>query len=190
MFRRGFKTWAEQTAAAVRQQLGLSDVSPLDPRELANHLDVPIVDVRELQDLPKEVLRRLITQHSECWSALTVTDGRHHLIVFNPAHSNARINSDLMHELAHTLLDHEPSMMYVTPRSGISLRTHNKQQEDEANWLTGCLLLPRGALLHVRKRRTPEAEICSRYGISAPMLRFRLNATGVDVQLRRAASPT
>jgi len=38
-------------------------------------------------------------------------------------------------------------MMFMSPNSGMALRTHNEEQEEEANWLAGCLLLPREALL-------------------------------------------
>jgi hypothetical protein len=34
---------------------------------------------------------------------------------------------------------------------GVSLRTYNKDQEDDANWLAGCILLPREALLYARR---------------------------------------
>jgi IrrE N-terminal-like domain len=70
--------------------------------------------------------------------------------------------------------------------SGLALRTYNEEQEQEADWLAGCLLLPRDALLAIRRRRLSDEEICSEYGVSPAMLRFRLNITGVDVQLRRA----
>jgi hypothetical protein len=43
-------------------------------------------------------------------------------------------NSSLAHEIAHILLGHEPSIMFVMPQSEIVLRTHNKEQEDDANW--------------------------------------------------------
>jgi Zn-dependent peptidase ImmA (M78 family) len=77
-------------------------------------------------------------------------------------------------------------MMFASPGSGIALRTHNKEQEDEANWLAGSLLLPRDALFSIRRRRLTDEEACQEYGVSLAMLRFRFNASGVDIQLRRA----
>jgi len=128
----------------------------------------------------------LMGDHSDTWSAITVSDGQKHLIIVNSTHAPSRTNSSLAHELAHVILGHEPSMMFMTPQSGIALRTHNKDQEDEANWLAGCILLPRDALLHIRRSGIGDDQVCSEYGVSLKMFRFRINSTGVDVQVRRA----
>lgn len=77
--------------------------------------------------------------------------------------------------------------MFVMPQSGIALRTHNREQEDEANWLAGCILLPRDALLQIRRLGLTDAQVCTEYGVSLAMFRFRINATGVDVQVRRTS---
>src|ERR1700690_149796 len=146
MFRRGFKTWAERTSLRARQRLKLSSSSPLDPLLLAELLGVTVLPSNELSEIPEDVRRRLETDHSNCWSAITVTGGNGHLIVTNPSHAKTRLNSDLAHEIAHIILGHEPSMMFMSPNSGTALRTHNEEQEEEANWLAGCLLIPREAL--------------------------------------------
>jgi Zn-dependent peptidase ImmA (M78 family) len=186
MFRRGFKTWAERTSLRVRQKLKLLPSSPLDPLRLAELLGVSVVASSDLSDLPEDVRRRLVNDHRDCWSAITVSDGHGHLIVTNLSHAQTRLNSSLAHEIAHIVLGHEPSMMFISANSGIALRTHNEEQEDEANWLAGCLLLPREALVAIRRVGRSDEEVCSEFGVSPAMLRFRLNTTGVDVQLRRA----
>lgn len=185
MFRRGFKTWAEQTAARVRQKLNLRPFAPLDPAGLAELLGVFIVQLDGLPDLATDVRQRLLSEHGDNWSAITVGDGQCHMIVVNPSHPKARENSNLAHELSHILLGHDPSMMFISSNGGVSLRTYNEEQEEEANWLAGALLLPREALLSIRRKRMSDDEVCQEYGVSLPMLRFRLNVTGVDVQLRR-----
>jgi hypothetical protein len=185
MFRRGFKTWSEQTSLRVRQKLKLSRTAPLDPSQLADLLAVFVVTPEDLADLPADVRHRLRAEHEENWSAITVSDGSSHLIVINSSHARTRVNSSLAHELAHIILGHEPSMMFMTPASGIALRTHNEQQEDEANWLAGALLLPRDVLLSIRHRKLEDQLACAEYGVSAAMLRYRFNVTGVDVQLGR-----
>lgn len=188
MFRRGFKSWSEQTALAIRRKLRLAANAPVDPLQLAAVLAIPVLTPDALADLPGDVKARLVGHHSEAWSAITVSDGRSHLIIVNPSHAETRTNSSLAHELSHVILGHEPSMMFVTPQSGLVLRTHNKEQEDEANWLAGCILLPRDALLQCRKARLSDEAVCQEYGVSPAMLRFRLNSTGVDVQLQRTRS--
>jgi len=186
MFRRGFKTWAEQTSVRVRQKLKLSAGSPLDPFRLAELLGVSVLTPSDFSDLPQDIQHRLVADHRDCWSAITVSDGRGHLIVMNPAHAQTRLHSSLAHEIAHIILAHEPSLMFMSPNSGMALRTHNEEQEEEANWLGGCLLLPREALLAIRRMGRSGEDACAEYGVSAAMLRFRFNVTGVDTQLRHA----
>jgi hypothetical protein len=53
------------------------------------------------------------------------------------------------------------------------LRTYNNDQEDEAKWLAGCMLLPRGALLRIRLRGLTDDEIAAEYGVSPAMFRER-----------------
>src|SRR5439155_2711024 len=107
MFRRGFKTWAEEISLRVRRKLKLVATAPLDPFRLAELLSIPVLRPDELPGLPEECGRRLRNDHSENWSAITVANGKHHLIVINPVHASTRSNSDLAHELAHIILGHE-----------------------------------------------------------------------------------
>jgi len=184
MFRRGFKTWSEQTALRARQKLQLSPSSPLDPLRLAELLGVFVLQPNDLSDLGEELRLRLVNVHRDCWSAITVSDGSCHLIVVNSSHAKTRLNSSLAHEIAHIILGHEPSMMFMNSTSRMALRTYNEEQEEEANWLGGCLLLPREALMLIRRIGRSDEDACSEYGVSSAMLRFRFNVTGVDAQLR------
>lgn len=67
-------------------------------------------------------------------------------------HRNGRLASDIMHELAHLIIGHEPARVDVTEDGLLILNTFSQKQEDEAKWLSGCLLLPRPALLAIRAR--------------------------------------
>ncbi len=184
MFRRGFKTWSEQTALRARQKLKLSPSSPLDPLRLAELLGLFVLQPNDLSDLGEELRLRLVNVHRDCWSAITVSDGSCHLIVVNSSHAKTRLNSSLAHEIAHIIVGHEPSMMFMNSTSRMALRTYNEEQEEEANWLGGCLLLPREALMLIRRTGRSDEDACSDYGVSSAMLRFRFNVTGVDAQLR------
>jgi hypothetical protein len=185
MFRRGFKTWSEQTALRARQKLKLSPASPMDPLRLAELLGVFVLQPDDLPDLGAEVRLRLASDHRDCWSAITVSEGSCHLIVINSSHAKTRLNSSLAHEIAHIILGHEPSMMFMNSTSKMALRTYNEEQEEEANWLGGCLLLPREALIAIRRGGRSDDDACAEYGVSPAMLRFRYNVTGVETQLQR-----
>jgi IrrE N-terminal-like domain len=184
MFRRGFKSWCEETALNVRTHQGLVPTAPLSPFVLAQELHVEVIEPSALTELREDVRRRLLGEHSDCWSAITIP-GTRHLIVYNPRHSAARQNSDLMHELAHILLGHKPTMMFMDPQNDLALRTHDQTQEEEANWLAGSLLLPREVLLHIKRRGLDDSASCREYGVSEKMLTYRMNVSGVNLQVRR-----
>ena len=92
-----------------------------------------------------------------------------------------------MHELAHLLLRHEPSTVFLMDGSDLALRGYNPAAEDEANWLSAALLLPREALVRIKGQRVPTETACLKYGVSEQMFRFRMNVTGVSNQFRRSA---
>jgi hypothetical protein len=186
MFRRGFKSWCEETALKVRSHQGLAPTASLSPFVLARELRVEVIEPAALKDLPEDVRRRLLGQHANTWSAVTIPGKTIQLIVYNPTHSAVRQNSDLMHELAHILLGHKPTMMFMDPNNDLALRAHNQAQEEEANWLSGCLLLPREVLLHIKTARLDDGLACRQYGVSAKMLTYRMNVSGVNLQGRRA----
>lgn len=186
MFRRGFKSWCEETAIRVRQHQGLLRTAPLSPFAFADELRVEIVQPADLRHLPYDVRRRLLGEHSDRWSAITIPSERRPLVVYNPSHSEVRQNSDLMHELAHIILGHKPTTVYIDPNTGLALRTHDRTQEEEANWLAGCLLLPRQVLLRIKATRLSDEAACGEFGVSAAMLAYRMNVSGVNLQSRRA----
>jgi Zn-dependent peptidase ImmA (M78 family) len=107
-------------------------------------------------------------------------------VILNSSHSPARMNSDFMHELSHLILAHTPARMDVSSDQMLLLSTYNRAQEDEANWLSGALLLPRDSLFSIRRECMTDEEACRMYGCSKDMLTFRLRVTAVDLQLTRS----
>jgi hypothetical protein len=187
MFKRGFKTWCEQTAETTRRQRGIQPWEPLRAHALAESLKATIVTPQDLPALPSDVRRRLLSEHGEIWSAITIST-RPPLIVYNPSHSEARQNSDLMHEVAHLLLEHVPGTVYIDPKSGVALRHFDADQEDQANWLSGCLLLPRAALLRIRQLGWTNELACKQYAVSSKMFNYRMHTSGVNIQYARRRS--
>lgn len=184
MFKRGFKSWCDQTAEAMRRQRGMEPWAPLAAELLAQHLGAVVITPQNLPTLASDVCERLLSIHTEIWSAITISSDPP-LIVYNPQHSPGRQNSDLMHELAHLLLEHVPGTVYIDPKSKLVLRHHDREQEEQANWLAGCLLLPRAALLRIKQRRWSDEEACIQYLVSLKMLTYRMDTSGVNIQYRR-----
>jgi Zn-dependent peptidase ImmA (M78 family) len=183
MFARGFKTWCEKAAAQHRRDLGLQPRDPLDSVTLAESLGIEVHSLDEVPALDPEA-RQVLLADSSGWSAVTLTNGRKSVVILNSAHSAARSASDLMHELAHILIGHKAGRIDITEDGTLVLNTYDRSQEDEANWLAGCLLLPREALLWILQQRLEPETAAQRYGASVAMFTYRVNVTGVKQQAR------
>ena len=182
---RGFKTWAERTASVVRRELGLSPTQALDPQRLAEYLGIRVVSPFDLPGLEADVLDQLLDQDPWGWSAATLQLGEKATVIYNPKKSKGRQASDLIHELAHVMLGHEPATVVFSEDGQMATRTFDQKQEDEANWLGWTLLLPREALMAARRVLMAKAQIAETYGVSERLVGYRLQMTGVDVQTRR-----
>ena len=179
--RRGFKAEANALAAEVRGELGLGPYDRLDPHDLARHLGVPVIRLSELV-ATCSAADHFLTIEPETFSAATVFEGRHRMVVHNDAHSDARQSSDLIHELSHGLLLHPP-VPALDAKTGC--RNWNSALEDEANWLAGALLVtPQMALATARGRFTL-GQAQHRLGVSSKMLRWRMNITGANIRANR-----
>jgi len=183
-FERGFKSWAERTSLSFRRDLGLQPHSPLHPARLAEYLDVRLCTPKQIPGLKQKVLDQLLKHDPSGWSAVSVCQGERSLLIYNPTHSKGRQASDIMHELAHVILDHKPATMIMSHDGSMAMRSYNQKQEDEANWLAWCLLLPREALVRCKRGGDSVEEIAEEYGVSETLVRFRLRITGVESQLR------
>ena len=190
MFERGYKSWCEKYAVDARAALGVAAWAPLDMRELAVHLGVRIWTPEDVPDLSREAIDVLLRNDGEtqsCWSAVTLVVGRTALVVLNSSHSSARQASDLAHELAHRIRGHAASDVSVSDEGLLLLSSYPRELEEEADWLGACLLLPREALLHIKKSGWTSEDAQALYGVSKSMLNYRIAKTGVARQFSRVA---
>lgn len=185
MFERGFKTWCEKYSTEKRKELGLAKDAPLDARALAKNLGVRLWTPREVPGLSSatlDILLRNDGKTASCWSAVTLVVGMNVLVILNSSHSPARQASDLTHELAHGIRGHEAQEVALTDDGLMLLKDYDKVQEEEADWLAGCLLLPRDALMAIKRQRLDDSDAASQYGVSAKMMSYRMAMTGVNRQ--------
>ena len=183
--RRGFKAWCERTANDYRLTLGVAPAGALDPLVLAGRLGVQVAAPEDIPTLSEAAKRQLLEVDAGSWSAVTIADGDARLAILNSAHSDARQNSSLAHELAHLILNHTTDQARLS-REGLLFRgTFDREQEDEANWLGGCLLVPRDGLLKMGLRLADERCLAAHFGVSTDMIVWRLRATGVLRQVRQ-----
>jgi len=182
---RGFKSWCERVAAAMRVELQLALHTPLPAQRLADHLGIEIITPYDIPDLPTEALRQLTTVDRFGWSGVSFAVDGVTTVIRNPSNSAGRQSSDIMHELSHVILDHEPTQLILSETANVAMRSFDAKQEDEANWLGWTILLPRLALMHCVHRRLSIAAIANEYEVSTKLVTFRQRVTGVEVQSRR-----
>ncbi len=179
--RRGFQAEAAALAREVRAELGLGRLDRLDPHQLARRLDIPVVPLTDLSaNLPCAL--HFLSVERKAFSALTVFDGHRRIVVHNDAHSKARQNSNLAHELSHALLLHEP---VPALDSMTGCRHWNDANEQEADWLSGELLVTSDMALAVPRGQLTKQQDRERFGVSDAMFRWRINKTGAAKRVER-----
>ena len=179
--RRGFKAEAEALSASIRGELGIGPYDRLNPRRLAEHLYIPILKLSDLASTSSGA-NYFLQNDSDVFSAVTVFDVSFRAVIHNDAHSLARQNSNLAHELAHCLLFHEP-----TPALDhiAGSRTWNSNHEAEASWLAGALLVTPQIALTAARGTLTEHDVRRRLSVSKEMLDWRLKVTGAYIRAKR-----
>ena len=181
---RGFKSWAERTTTSLRGDLGLGPHDLLLPAALARYLEVLLWTPRDVPGLPSDVLDQLLQKDPWGWSAITVLQGTTAVVIYNPRHSPGRQSSDIVHELAHLILGHEPAKVIMSQDGSFVMRSYDQKDEDEANWLAWSLLLPREGLFACRQQKLTTLEIANRFGVTDTLVNFRIRMTGVDNHIK------
>ena len=178
--RRGVKAEAERLANDIWSEMSLTPNDGMDAVKLAEHVGCIVRPADALVDIGKlKELHRI--QHDAFFACTFELPSDRYAIVFNPLMSDRRRNSDIAHEVAHIVLGH--SLSRLERLGNIAFLSCDKQQEEEAAWLSGCLLVPRFALIHdLRKRRTP-GTIARNRVLSRGMVDYRIRVTGVERQL-------
>src|SRR5437879_3631971 len=121
---RGFKTWAERTSASLRREMGLQGDAPLAPARLAEFLDVRLWTPYDVPGLSQTALDQLLIRDPKGWSAISCVLDGHDVVVYNPCHSSGRQASDIAHELAHVILNHEPGKMVLSQDGSMIMRSY------------------------------------------------------------------
>jgi len=163
--------------------MGRTSIEPLHALDVAQHYDVMVWSPLDIQGISPTDLNHLLNAGQGEWSGFTVRINTRHLVVVNVAQSGRRQNSVIMHELAHIILGHEPANAIITEAGHLVPSTYDQNQEDEAAWLGSTLLIPRPALLWMRRRRMSDEEAANYFAVSPDLLKWRIRTTGIDYQL-------
>lgn len=157
--------------------MGLSPTDPLDPFEVCTRLDIQVIRLSEIDPHSS-----FLGSESSAFSAVTVPRGIETAIVHNDSHHPYRQRSNLCHELAHCFLGHECS----PPLTEKGERARDGGIEGEANFLGGSLLIPNEAALHIVSNGLMSTAQ-RLYGVSQPMLTYRLRMSGAHTIYQRKA---
>jgi IrrE N-terminal-like domain len=192
--KKGFnKAQLERTSVELRKCIGLNHNEPIDcltllkhlPNHLSKDFKIRALQISEMSkySLCPTIIDTLCGQAKKEFSAVLLEVSGGFLILYNQSHSDSRITSTLAHEISHIVCGHKFNTLSMSS-SDIMLRQFPKEHEDEANWLAGCILLPREGLLWALKKGMNHEQIASHFSISIDMVRWRYNSTGVKNQLK------
>lgn len=182
----GFKQYAVDLTIKVRGRLGLSPFERLDARQLAGLYGLPIVPFDQLPAAAATIRHYSVTNATRL-SGMLITVAGQQVILINTAHCDERIASTIAHEVSHCLLCHR-STLRLTGEDGCL--SGDPDQEEEAAWLGGELLVPRAAARRLVFDGVDEDEAAALYGVSAEMVRWRMNICGAKQMQQRAGSTT
>jgi hypothetical protein len=181
ILKRGFKANADRLAKQYREKLGIHPCAPLCALKLAEHLQVPVYSATTFLNLPEEINLLSGMSGRDCeWSALTmITAAGNRIIIYNPFHSVARQQSDVMHELAHIICNHETNQKDYDFEIPFGMREYNEEQEEEAKCLGSTLQLATPCLLWAKKRNMATEVIAAHFNASSEMVIYRMNMSGI-----------
>jgi hypothetical protein len=187
--RRGFKAEANRISLYLRRGLGLTPEAPINLEALARHLRVShqieaiIVALSVFRDEYPDAVRQLSVLDPGAFSAATVPCGpQQYAIVYNDSHDEGRQQNSIAHEIAHLVLKHP----FTLPIDNYGCRNIDRDIEEEANWLGPTILISDEAALHIVKSGMTTDAARLKYGVSEPLLRMRINASGARIRLARA----
>jgi hypothetical protein len=187
------KAKISRRAIEIRKvDLGLTEYERLCPYELAREHGVAVYPLDELvaAGCPEESVSFFTTERPGAWSAALVPTGTGQFIVENTAHLLRRRRSNIAHEMAHLLLEHEfDRILFSTDNKGGGCRNPaSRDMESEAAELGAELLLPLPAARQAAKQNKTDEEVAELYDVSVQLAAWRMNATGARIFAQRLAN--
>lgn len=179
---RGFKSYAEDLAVEVRQEMGIPAHGRLCAFELADFLGVPTLGFSKLAAGAQSlgVTAKQLKALEQEVHGLCIPLGVGRAILYNDQSVPARQQSDVAHEASHILLRHPLSNIISS-----AVGERSKELEEEAAHLGGTLLLPLPAALHILQRKLSVHAAAAEYGVSTEMVTYRCNVSGANMIHRR-----
>ena len=162
--------------------MGLPASAPIDIRALARQLGIPVWPLTGFAERCPDQVSHLVASGAEGFSALLLSLGNgNRMVIVNDTHSEARQNNSVAHEVSHALLAHPLEVL-----SGkVDCRDFDKDLEESANYLAGCILIPNEAARSIVSSGANLDLTKLAYGVSGQLLKYRLNISGARIQYQR-----
>lgn len=177
------KAALKRLALELRREVDLTAHDLFDPLILAKLYGVEVVRLSEIACSPEALRHFQIVRPERFSGALVPLPDGSTVIIENDCHEQERRASTASHEVAHVALEH-PFAATLADSKGC--RVSIKEHEAEAAELSGELLLPSDAARQLAFDQVADDEVASRFGISVPFARWRMNATGARKFAARA----
>lgn len=176
--RRGFKTEAKRLALELRTEIDLDAHAPFDPYAFASEYGIPVVRLSELTGVARE---HFMKEQGSALSGALIPDGTGVVILENDAQPLTRRRTTMCHELAHVVLEHS---------FGVSLSDERKcglggQQEEEADWLSGEMLIPYDGAYRLARANATDDRAAHAFDVSLAVARWRMNHSGARKVVER-----
>jgi hypothetical protein len=185
------KAALRRLAVEVREvDLGLSDFQRLCPYRLAEEHGIPVCSLEDLAsyDCAPAAISYFTKQHPEAWSAALIPDGTGRVIVENPVHLPRRRRSNVTHEMAHLLLEHDFQCILVGEGETDLQDPASRALESEAAEFAAELLVPASAAVRAAVAGWGDGQVAEFFDVSIEMARWRMNVSGARTIARRAAA--
>ncbi|MES3640168.1 ImmA/IrrE family metallo-endopeptidase [Mycobacterium intracellulare] len=180
--RRGFKTEAKHLALELRAEIGLDAHEPFDPYTFAAEYGISVV---QLSDLDGPARDHFLRANGSSLSGALIPVGTGVAILENDAQPLARRRTTMCHELAHVVLEHQ---------FGVSLSADERKcglggdQEDEADWLSGEMLIPYDGAFRLARANATDQHAAHVFDVSLAVARWRMNHSGARKVVERSRS--
>jgi hypothetical protein len=177
--KRGLKSYSIRLALEVRDEFNVTVDGDFNPYEFANDYGIPVISLGSLEGPARD---HFYSRNNGTLSGALIRDGNGFVILDNDSHWPTRRRATMAHEISHFLLEHDFFRALESNDRGCGLAA---DQEEEANFLAGELLIPTdGAIKHALRGRSIE-EVARFHGVSVEFARWRMNTSGARIIARR-----
>lgn len=167
-----------EVATEERRGLGLDSQEPLDPYALAKEHGIPVYSLTELLDYDLDPATRdhFYTARTKSWSAALIPLGSTRIIVENDAHAPVRRRANIAHEIGHHLLEHCFQDVILGEDHE---RQFDKDQERQANFISGELLVPEEAARQAAYVNWDNVKVAQFFDVSEQFAQMRMKGARV-----------